>query len=119
MTTVIDDNGSEGKHRRSCDPAGSDEAGDRCLSAQIDAFAAYCSELEKCYFLPYELFERRTHISPRLGSARNNQQLGINWASRYEFEATLGRLGAVAQLGERQLGMLEVTGSSPVGSIGT
>jgi hypothetical protein len=37
---------------------------------------------------------------------------------RYDlgFDATLGREGAVAQLGERQHGMLEATGSSPVGS---
>jgi hypothetical protein len=32
------------------------------------------------------------------------------------FAATLGRYGAIAQLGERQRGTLEVAGSSPAGS---
>ena len=41
----------------------------------------------------------------------------VNWAEEYEFAATLGVPGAVAQLGERERGTLEVTGSSPVGSI--
>lgn len=49
--------------------------------------------------------------------AKNNQERGINRAKVYEFAATLGALGAVAQLGERQRGTLEATGSSPVGSI--
>ena len=42
--------------------------------------------------------------------------LGVNWASHYEFEVTLGQQGAVAQLGERRDGIAKVTGSSPVGS---
>ena len=52
-----------------------------------------------------------------LARARNNQRLGSNWAKDVEFARYTESLGAVAQLGERQLGMLEVTGSSPVGSI--
>jgi hypothetical protein len=59
---------------------------------EIDAFAAYCAEVDRCYFLP------------------------LNWARNYEFAATLGRRGAIAQLGERRLGMAEVAGSSPAGS---
>jgi hypothetical protein len=27
---------------------------------EIDAFAAYCPELDRCYFLPFELFEGRS-----------------------------------------------------------
>jgi PD-(D/E)XK nuclease superfamily protein len=50
---------------------------------EIDAFAAYCAELRRCYFFR----------SP----TRNNQRLGINWAEQYEFGATLGRFGAIAQ----------------------
>jgi PD-(D/E)XK nuclease superfamily protein len=86
---------------------------------EIDAFAAYCPEVDRCYFLPYLLFRSRTQIALRLGPTQNNQTLGVNWASRFEFGATLGRQGAVAQLGERCDGIAEVTGSSPVGSIGT
>ena len=83
---------------------------------EVDAFAAYCPELDRCYFLPYALFESRTQVQLRLTPTQNNQSLGVNWASRFEFEATLGRPGAVAQLGERRHGMAEVTGSIPVGS---
>ena len=71
---------------------------------------------DRCYFLPYSEFGPRTQIVLRLTPTQNNQSLGVNWASEYEFDATLGREGAVAQLGERQHGMLEATGSSPVGS---
>jgi hypothetical protein len=37
----------------------------------------------------------------RLAPCRNNQIVKINWAEDYEFAATLGRSGAIAQLGER------------------
>jgi hypothetical protein len=82
----------------------------------IDAYAAYCPAVDACYFLPIEQFADRIAIQLRLGPTRNNQTHGINWAKDYEFAATLGPLGAVAQLGERQSGRLEATGSSPVGS---
>ena len=83
---------------------------------EIDAIAAYCAELDRCYLFPIAQFERRRAIQLRLAPSRNNQQVGINWAKDYEFAATLGASGAVAQLGERQSGTLEVTGSNPVGS---
>jgi prevent-host-death family protein len=84
---------------------------------EVDAIAAYCEELDQCYYLPIERFSGRNAVHLRLVPPRNHQRAGINWADAFMFEATLGRSGAVAQLGERQLGMLEVTGSSPVGSI--
>jgi hypothetical protein len=84
---------------------------------EIDAFAAYCHELERCFFLPIAevpIQEVRLRISP----ARNNQKRKVRWADDFDFAATLGRhQGAVAQLGERMPGRHEVTGSSPVGSI--
>jgi PD-(D/E)XK endonuclease len=83
----------------------------------IDAYAAYCPDMDRCYFLPIETFCNRIAIQLRLSPAKNNQSSRINWARDYEFAATLGPLGAVAQLGERQSGRLEATGSSPVGSI--
>ena len=86
------------------------------VPGEIDAFAAYCPQLNCCYFLPYPLFESRTEVALRVAPTRNNQKFGVNWASEYEFGATLGRPGAVAQLGERESGTLEVTGSIPVGS---
>jgi hypothetical protein len=83
----------------------------------IDAYAAYCADVDKCYFLPIDNFANRIAIQLRLGPTRNNQNVGINWAKDYEFAATLGRPGAVAQLGERRAGSAKATGSSPVGSI--
>jgi PD-(D/E)XK endonuclease len=86
-------------------------------AAEIDAFAAYCAELRECYFLPLQAFPRRAAVQLRLSPTKNNQKLGINWAEDYEFGATLSRhKGAIAQLGERQRGTLEVAGSSPAGS---
>jgi PD-(D/E)XK endonuclease len=85
---------------------------------EIDAFAAYCAELRSCYFLPFERFGGRAAVQLRLSPTRNNQRRGINWASEFEFAATLSsHNGAIAQLGERQSGTLKVAGSSPAGSI--
>jgi hypothetical protein len=60
---------------------------------EIDAFAAYSLDLDRCYFLPFDRFEGRRNIQLRLAPSRNNQQHGINWAKTYEFGATLGDLG--------------------------
>jgi PD-(D/E)XK endonuclease len=72
---------------------------------EIDAFAAYCAELDRCFFLPFESFNGKGTIQLRLTAARNNQRQGINWADDYDFAATLPQhQGAVAQLGERRAG---------------
>jgi PD-(D/E)XK nuclease superfamily protein len=63
------------------------------VEGEIDAFAAYCPDTDRCYFLPFELCTARTQVSLRLGPCKNNQLLGINWAEDYEFAATLGALG--------------------------
>ena len=68
---------------------------------EIDALAGYCPELDRCYFLPFELFVGRTTVSLRLAPCKNNQTRGINWAEDFEFAAKLGPYGAIAQLGER------------------
>jgi hypothetical protein len=83
---------------------------------EIDAFAAYSADLDRCYFLPMDEFEGRRSIALRLNPSRNNQQERINWAKDFEFAATLGARGAVAQLGEHSAGSRKVTGSNPVGS---
>ena len=82
----------------------------------IDALAAYCADVNRCYFLPLDAFPRHSAIQLRLAPARNNQQVGVNWAAEFEFAATLGRYGAIAQLGERRAGSAKVAGSSPAGS---
>ena len=89
----------------------------RCYSAEeVDGVAAYCADLDRCYLVPPQLFAGRTMVLLRLAAAKNNQRARIHWAENYEFAATLGALGAIAQLGERLHGMQEVAGSSPAGS---
>ena len=85
-------------------------------SGEVDAFAAYCPEEGRCYFLPVDEIGIRSTIALRLSPARNNQAAGIHWARDFDFAAKLGRRGAIAQLGERLHGMQEVAGSSPAGS---
>jgi hypothetical protein len=76
---------------------------------EIDGVAAYCEEIDECYFLPVSLVARRRQIYLRLRPSKNNQRLKVNFASRY-------KLGAIAQLGERLGGTQEVAGSSPASS---
>ena len=85
-------------------------------AAEIDAIAAYCLELDTCYFIPFEQLCNQRVVQLRIGPPKNNQRRGIRWARDYEFATTLTVVGAVAQLGERRRGTPKVTGSSPVGS---
>jgi PD-(D/E)XK nuclease superfamily protein len=87
----------------------------RYSTAEVDAFAAYCLELDTCYFMPASFVQFR-EVRFRLGPTLNNQVVGIRWARDYEFAATLGASGAVAQLGERLAGSQKVRGSIPLGS---
>ncbi len=79
-------------------------------AVEVDAIAAYCRELNRCFFLPIAEFERRTSARLRLAPARNGQLVGVKMADDYP-------LGAVAQLGERRAGSAKVRGSSPLSSI--
>jgi hypothetical protein len=63
-------------------------------AAEIDAFAAYCGDLDKCYFLPLDVFGERTTIQLRVGPARNNQQVGVHWAREYEFASVFAAIAA-------------------------
>ena len=82
----------------------------RYSGTEIDAVAAYCGELDRCYLLPVELVAGKSTIQLRLTPAKNGQRAGLHWASDHEFQ------GAVAQMVERRHGMAEATGSSPVSS---
>ena len=79
---------------------------------EIDGFAAYCRELDSCFYLPIGDFAGRQHAHLRLGVARNGQLHGVKMAVDYP-------LGAVAQLGERRAGSAKVRGSSPLSSTPT
>ena len=85
---------------------------------EIDAIAAYCPELDRCYYLPGERVVGCNEVALRIAPSRNNQAKGVNWAEDFAFERLrLGLPGAVAQLGERCDGIAEVRGSIPLGSI--
>jgi PD-(D/E)XK endonuclease len=84
---------------------------------EVDVIAAYSMDLDRCFLIPIELAAHRPTIQLRVAPTLNNQKRRINWADDFDFAATLQAQGAVAQLGERESGRLEATGSSPVGSI--
>ena len=87
-------------------------------AGEIDAMAAYCPELDRCFYIPAERVDGHKEMSLRVAPSRNNQSERINWADEYAFERLESNgPGAVAQLGERCHGMAEVRGSSPLGSI--
>jgi hypothetical protein len=67
---------------------------------EVDAIAAYCQALDRCFWLPIQRFPGSPSIRLRVTPARNNQRLRINWADDFDFAARLSDLGAVAQLGE-------------------
>ena len=84
---------------------------------EVDAIAAYCCELDRCFLLPIKLAAEHPALYLRVEPARNKQRRRVNWADDFDFAARLQSYqGAVAQLGERLAGSQEVTGSSPVGS---
>ena len=89
----------------------------RYASTEIDAIAAYCPGNGRCYLLSRQLSCDVTQVYLRLAPTQNNQAAGVNWATDYEFGATLNRLlGPIAQLGERSDGIRKVVGSIPTGS---
>lgn len=61
-------------------------------ATEVDAVAAYCGDLDRCYFFPIDQLEGRSTIHLRLGPTKNGQRAAINFAADYEFS------GAVAQL---------------------
>jgi prevent-host-death family protein len=77
---------------------------------EVDLFAVYCGELDRCYLVPGALGCGRRAIWLRLSPTRNNQRSCINLAADFDFE------GAIAQLGERRAGSAKVAGSSPASS---
>jgi hypothetical protein len=56
---------------------------------EVDAFAAYCEPLDRCFWLPIERFAGSLEIRLRLAPTRNNQRLRINWADDFDFVARL------------------------------
>lgn len=87
----------------------------------IDGLAAYCQELDRCFYLPIGLVAERRQVHLRLAPPINRQRAAILWAADFDFASVDwttpdGSYGAVAQLEERRHGMPEVRGSSPLSS---
>ena len=84
----------------------------------IDAFAVYCAEVDRCFFVPMDAVGGQSWVQLRLTKARNNQSRRVRWADDFDFRRLdWTKIGAIAQLGERLAGSQKVTGSNPVGSI--
>jgi hypothetical protein len=61
-------------------------------AAEIDVIAAYCPDLDRCFFVPAERFDGHLEIGLRIAPSRNNQRSGINWADDFAFAARLTAL---------------------------
>jgi hypothetical protein len=59
---------------------------------EVDLFAIYCGELDRCFLLPAALLANKTQIRLRLTPTRNGQKSCTNLADDFTFD------GAVAQL---------------------
>jgi hypothetical protein len=59
---------------------------------EIDAIAAYCDELRRCFFFEFGRLPRSSAIQFRLQPTANNQKAGVNWADSFDFAATLHRV---------------------------
>ena len=66
----------------------------RYAPGEIDALAAYCPDLDRCFYLPSERIAGRVQLHLRTAPSRNNQSCGVNWADDFSFEglqsSTLG-----------------------------
>ena len=57
----------------------------RYTADEIDALAAYCMDVDRCFILPIARFPAPSAIQLRLGPTRNNQKAGVNWADDYDL----------------------------------
>jgi len=77
---------------------------------EVELFAVYCGELDRCFLLPAARLAGMSQVHLRLTPPRNFQRACITLADDFDFE------GAIAQLGERRSGTPKVVGSSPTSS---
>ena len=61
-------------------------------ACEIDAFAAYNVDLDRCYLILFGETRNRAYLQLRLDPCRNNQQVGVNWAEDFDFVAKLRTL---------------------------
>ncbi len=61
-------------------------------ASEVDAIVAYCQEIDQCFFVSAERFDGHAQLALRLAPSRNNQGIGVNWASDFELGARLTEL---------------------------
>jgi hypothetical protein len=61
-------------------------------SSEIDALAAYCPHLDRCFLIPISRIDGRPTVHLRVVPARNNQVRGVNKANDFDFGATIRTL---------------------------
>lgn len=49
---------------------------------EIDFFAIYCPDTNKCYYMPIDIFNKA--FSLRINDTKNNQKIGVNLAKDFE-----------------------------------
>src|SRR3989442_1616019 len=59
---------------------------------EIDALAAYCMDLDRCFLIPIARIDGRPTVRLRVAPARNNQIRGVNLAEDFDFAVTLKTL---------------------------
>jgi hypothetical protein len=52
---------------------------------EIDAVAAYCENLDRCYLIPVARVAEMRGFQLRLDPPLNGQRASLNWAADYEF----------------------------------
>lgn len=55
-------------------------------ATEIDGIAAYCSALDRSFFLPMPWADMRTQVSLHVGPTRNGQRVRVNSAESFAFE---------------------------------
>ncbi len=53
---------------------------------EIDGVAAFCPDLDRCFYVPARLVVNRRALSLRVSPCRNNQARRVNWAADYALE---------------------------------
>jgi hypothetical protein len=68
-------------------------------ASEVDAIAAYCPELHRCYLIPIDEACNRRELYLRLDPTKNNQSQGIKWARDYDLVSTISRFQSAHQDG--------------------
>lgn len=69
---------------RTCNGNGSIKSKARRYDGEVDIFAVYCPDNDKCYLIAAE-HSTGMQMSLRADTARNNQQNGVRYARDFEF----------------------------------